>query len=275
MANLKFDRIFGASAKSTQEFTDTEYSRGWGFLGQEPPPYELFDDFFKKTDLKLKDLNDRQLAADSNVSKHNTSSSAHADIRTKITNDINAHNTSSSAHDNQFNAIIQQVNNMITNVDNTDVLAKATSLQLVKALLSNLKIKDADDVIKAIESKKTELGIRFDFSNLNSWYICLGKQYGNYIIQGGRQQAGEQKQSDINNLSNTTNRVVFPISFTTGHLFHGFGIIASDTSIFWGNSGASVVTRKISNTDMRYEVHSTYQTMLKPDSIIEWCVVGV
>ena len=81
MANLKFDRIFGTSAKSTQEFTDTEYSRGWGFLGQEPPPYELFDDFFKKTDLKLKDLNDRQLAADSNLSKHNTSSSAHADIR--------------------------------------------------------------------------------------------------------------------------------------------------------------------------------------------------
>ena len=189
--------------------------------------------------------------------------------------EMERHNTDATAHDKRFNAIIQKVDNMITNVDDTDVLSKATSLQLVKKLLSNLKIKDADDVIKAIESKKTEQGIRYDFSNINSWYICLGKQYGNLIIQGGRQQAGEQKQSDINNLANTTNRVVFPISFTTGHLFHGFGIIASDTSIFWGNSGASVITRRISRTDMRYEVHSSYQTMLKADSIIEWCVVGV
>lgn len=185
------------------------------------------------------------------------------------------HNNDTTAHDNRFNAIIQQLNNMITSVDNTDVLAKAASLQLVKTLLSNLKIKNADDVIKAIESKKTEQGIRYDFSNINSWYICLGKQYGNFIIQGGRQQAGEQKQSDVNNLDNTTNRVVFPISFTIGHLFHTFGIIASDTSIFWGNSGASAITRRISNTDMRYEVHSIYSTMLMADSIIEWCVVGV
>lgn len=189
--------------------------------------------------------------------------------------DLEAHNTDEHAHDNRFNAITQQVNNMITNVDDSDSLAKATSLQLVKTLLSHLKIKDADDVIKAIESKKTEQGVRFDFSNINSWYICLGKQYGNFIIQGGRQRAGEQKQSDVNNLANTTNRVVFPISFTTSHLFHGFAIMASDDSVFWGNSAGSVITRRISNTDMRYEVHSTYQSMLKADSIIEWCVVGI
>jgi len=52
-------------------------------------------------------------------------------------------------------------------------------------------------------------------------------------------------------------------------------IIASDASVFWGNSGASAISRRISRTDMRYEVHSSYQTMLKSDSIIEWCVVGI
>lgn len=185
------------------------------------------------------------------------------------------HNSDEHSHDNRFNAIIQKVNNMITNEDNTDVLDKATSLQLVKALLSNLKIKDADDVIKAIESKKIEQGVRFDFSNVNSWYICLGKQYGNLIVQGGRKQAGEQKQFDVNNLDGTTSRVVFPIAFKSKCLFHSFGIIASDTSLFWGNSSASVLVRRESLTDMRYAVHSSYQTMLKPDSIIEWCVVGV
>lgn len=105
--------------------------------------------------------------------------------------------------------------------------------------------------------------------------IVIYFMFRSEFSQGGKQQAGEQKQSDINNLANTTNRVVFPIAFTTGHLFHSFGIIASDTSIFWGNSGASCITRRISNTDMRYEVHSSYQTMLKSDSIVEWGVVGI
>lgn len=189
--------------------------------------------------------------------------------------EMERHDTNEHAHDKRFNSIIQQVNDMITSVDNSDSLAKATSLQLVKTLLSNLKIKDADDVIKAIDSKKTEQGVRFDFSNVNSWYICLGKQYGNFIIQGGRKQAGEQKQFDVNNLDGTTSRVIFPIAFKSKCLFHGFGIIASDTSLFWGNSSASVLVRRESLTDMRYAVHSSYQTMLKPDSIIEWCVVGV
>ena len=93
--------------------------------------------------------------------------------------------------------------------------------------------------------------------------------------QGGKQKAGEQKQSDINNLETTTNKVIFPIAFTNNHLFHTFGIIASDASVFWGNSGASVISRRISRTDMRYEVHSSYQTMLKADSIIEWCIIGI
>lgn len=190
--------------------------------------------------------------------------------------EMERHNTDATAHDNRFNAIIQQLNNMITSVDDSDSLAKAPTLQLVKTLLSSLNIKNATDVVNALESEKaTGLGIRYDFSNVNAWYICLGKLFGNLIIQGGKQKAGEQKQSDPNNLETTTNKVVFPITFTNNHVFHTFGIVASDTSIFWGNSGASVITRRISKIDMRYEVHSSYQTMLKADSIIEWCVVGI
>ena len=97
------------------------------------------------------------------------------------------HNTDATAHDNRFNAIIQQVNNMITSVDDNDSLAKAPTLQLVKTLLSSLNIKNATDVVNALESEKaTGLGIRYDFSNVNAWYICLGKLFGNLIIQGGR-----------------------------------------------------------------------------------------
>ena len=100
---------------------------------------------------------------------------------------LEAHNADANAHGKRFNAIIQQVNNMITSVDNSDSLAKAPTLQLVKTLLSSLNIKNATDVVNALESEKaTGLGIRYDFSNVNAWYICLGKLFGNLIIQGGK-----------------------------------------------------------------------------------------
>ena len=101
--------------------------------------------------------------------------------------ELTKHNADANAHDNRFKAIIQQVNNMITSVDNSDSLAKAPTLQLVKTLLSSLNIKNATDVVNALESEKTTgLGIKYDFSNVNAWYICLGKLFGNLIIQGGR-----------------------------------------------------------------------------------------
>lgn len=100
---------------------------------------------------------------------------------------LEQHNADANAHANRFNAIIQKVNNMITSVDNSDSLAKAPTLQLVKTLLSSLNIKNATDVVNALESEKaTGLGIRYDFSNVNAWYICLGKLFGNLIIQGGK-----------------------------------------------------------------------------------------
>ena len=100
---------------------------------------------------------------------------------------LTKHNADANAHDNRFNAIIKQVNDMITSVDNSDSLAKAPTLQLVKTLLSSLNIKNATDVVNALESEKsTGLGIRYDFSNVNAWYICLGKLFGNLIIQGGK-----------------------------------------------------------------------------------------
>ena len=97
------------------------------------------------------------------------------------------HNTDEHAHDNRFNTIIKQLNGMLTTVDNAEGQPKAPTLALVKTLLSSLNIKNATDVVNALESEKaTGLGIRYDFSNVNAWYICLGKLFGNLIIQGGR-----------------------------------------------------------------------------------------
>ena len=83
-------------------------------------------------------------------------------------------------------ALVEDINNAITAVDNDAALSKVPRLQLVKTLLSGLNIKNATDVINALETNKASgLGIRYDFSNPNAWYICLGKLFGNLIIQGG------------------------------------------------------------------------------------------
>ena len=100
--------------------------------------------------------------------------------------DLEAHNTDEHAHDNRFKAIIQQVNDMLTSVDNNDSLAKVPTLQLVKTLLSGLNIKNATDVVKALGDETLQsLGVRYDLSNPNSWYISFGKLFGGLIIQGG------------------------------------------------------------------------------------------
>lgn len=138
--------------------------------------------------------------------------------------ELTKHNADANAHDNRFNAIIQQVNNMITNVDNSDSLAKAPTLQLVKTILSGLNIKNATDVVNALESEKaTGLGIRYDFSNVNAWYICLGKLFGNLIIQGGNDNDA-QAYYDIGS-QQRQEQFTFPISFTSKPLYvHPYAI---------------------------------------------------
>lgn len=101
--------------------------------------------------------------------------------------DLEAHNSDEHAHDNRFKAIIEKVNNMITPTDESDKQSLAPTLALVKTLLSNLNIKNSKDVIKALDTETlASLGVRYDFSNVNAWYICLGQLFGNLIIQGGK-----------------------------------------------------------------------------------------
>lgn len=144
--------------------------------------------------------------------------------------ELTKHNADANAHDNRFNAIIQQVNNMITSVDNSDSLAKAPTLQLVKTLLSSLNIKNATDVVNALESEKaTGLGIRYDFSNVNAWYICLGKLFGNLIIQGGN-DSDTQAYYDIGS-PQRQEQFTFPISFKSKPLYvHPYAVNKVDMS---------------------------------------------
>ena len=94
----------------------------------------------------------------------------------------------------------------------------------MKTLLSRLNIKNATDVVNALESEKaTGLGIRYDFSNVNAWYICLGKLFGNLIIQGGNDN-DTQAYYDIGS-QQRQEQFTFPIAFKSKPLYvHPYSI---------------------------------------------------
>lgn len=54
-----FDLIFGQSASSQYAWSDSDYQNGWQTVGSTPPTAEQFDALQRKSDTKVKDLNDR------------------------------------------------------------------------------------------------------------------------------------------------------------------------------------------------------------------------
>ena len=63
MANEKmekpdFSKIWGENGNITYKFSDDNYLKGWGFVGNIPPARGMFDAYFQGTDKKLKWLDD-------------------------------------------------------------------------------------------------------------------------------------------------------------------------------------------------------------------------
>ena len=172
------------------------------------------------------------------------------------------HNTDATAHADRFKAIIQKVDNMITNDDTVEMLAKAPSLRLVKTMLSLLNIQNADDVIKAIEDKKeSDLGIRYDFTNPNAWYICLGKLLGNFIIQGGNNLVRGNKEATIT-LPISYSKFFIPVSNPEYDVIHKFNI--NMVSMYSGADGLNKIhltTDVWGDSDVDKEIYCWWLTV--------------
>ena len=98
---------------------------------------------------------------------------------------------------------------LLTNVDSGVNQGLAPTLELVKTLLSGLNIKNGQDVVKALGDETLQsLGVRYDLSNLNSWYVSFGKLFGGLIIQGGM----ESDYYDVTNFNNLKT-LTYPIAF--------------------------------------------------------------
>lgn len=171
---------------------------------------------------------------------------------------LEQHNEDATAHDKRFNDIIKKVDNMLTTVDNADGQPKAPTLALVKTLLSGLNIKNATDVVNALESEKaTGLGIRYDFSNVNAWYICLGKLFGNLIIQGGRVNITVGR-----NIYNDD--TVYPIAFNNQPSVNVINIADTLDQDGWVTSAIKSITN----------LKFTYMTAQNSVTGISWIAIG-
>lgn len=113
---------------------------------------------------------------------------------------------------------------LLTNVDSDDKQGLAPTLSLVKTLLSSLNIKNGQDVVKALGDETLQsLGVRYDLSNPNAWYVSFGKLFGGLIIQGGN-DSDTQEYYDIGS-QQRQEQFTFPISFKSKPLYvHPYAI---------------------------------------------------
>ena len=81
MSELNFQKIFASGASSQIDWTDDNYLKGWGYLGNVPPSYQSFDSLQRLNDLKFKYLYDEFMGIETNteelISNHNENSEAH------------------------------------------------------------------------------------------------------------------------------------------------------------------------------------------------------
>lgn len=81
----------------------------------------------------------------------------------------------------------------------------APTLAVVKELLGNANVGESKiDITELLKSK----GVKYDFSNENAWYLCLGQSFGGLIIQGGIETEWRHL-----NRSGEARKIVFPIQF--------------------------------------------------------------
>lgn len=78
----------------------------------------------------------------------------------------------------------------------------APTLAVVKELLRSVNV----DITEVLKSK----GVRYDFSNENAWYLCLGQAFGGLIIQGGSLTPGHENIRPGGDYP-----FILPISFTS------------------------------------------------------------
>ena len=166
-----YNKIFASGASSTQEWTDENYLKGWGYLGQTPPPYQLFDALFKRLDLKTQELNSNQ-------------------------NNI-ANNYLPLAGGTMAGLLSLFAGSTIPTADAGDNSKKIVNSEWVQALIKNI-ISELSENLEVQWSGSTFTVPALGITGLmaQNGYISLGKLFGGLILQWGfglTETSGTQK----------------------------------------------------------------------------------
>lgn len=111
----------------------------------------------------------------------------------------------------------------------------APTLAVVKELLGSVNV----DITEVLKSK----GVRYDFSNADAWYLCLGQAFGNLIIQGGiteEKDARDYKQQYYNQ--------PYAIAFPNKVIFRG--AIALQKGLGNRTNPATILYSEVNNAGM-------------------------
>ena len=210
-----YDKIFASGATSAQDWTDENYLRGWGYLGQTPPPYQLFDALFKRLDLKTQELKSGQ----DNISSN------YVPLAGGVMTGLLSLFTGSTVPTPNSNDNSKK----IPNTEWVQTWIKA----YVAELSENLEVQWSGSTFTV-----PALGITGLMAQ--NGYICLGKLFGGLILQWGKVISGYNS---------------YPISFTKNvftavctdsgksTVIYGIGVkglngytayVSSEDDIFWG-----------------------------------------
>ena len=115
---------------------------------------------------------------------------------------------------------------LITNNKSDSNTLLAPTLSVVKALIGDINL----DISSLLKSK----GVRYDFSNENAWFICMGEAFGGLIIQGGM----------TSSIYDTTVDVNYPIAFTRK-------VLGGSLTAIYNRSSDGGAVAYLSFTDLR------------------------
>ena len=143
--------------------------------------------------------------------------------------DMNIHNADADAHD----GILQKVRTLCGDI----VTHLASSAAISISELSTDSI-----FYRLLSFALNAAGVRYNFSNSNAWYICLGALFGGLIIQGGVvSPTGSTQGYEVTYPIAFQNSVSSPVIATTGATVFAifspdsekFEIMRTSTSLAW------------------------------------------
>ena len=139
-----FDKIFANKATSVHEWDKDDYDTGWGFLGETPPPYELFDALQRENDNKTKYLSERAEEINTDLTQdindlQSDLNNKYSELKTGLdgaNTALQQHNVDEDAHANLFQRALVTEAKTAANTADWNTLTESRTYKISGATFS-------------------------------------------------------------------------------------------------------------------------------------------